>query len=86
MSATEIAYIREATDQEIGWYTVVIDNLPLSIGFRLQEEALEFCKRILGASTFTYESERVVCTRFENMRKYRVPNAFVLDVDVKRFK
>lgn len=64
---------------------VEIDDLPLAVGFETQDGALEFCKRILGASTFTYEPDRIICSRFEDMKKYRVPNAFNLDEDVKRY-
>lgn len=80
-----LAYVRKTQNNEQGEVTVVIDGLPLLVGFVDQEQALMFCKRILGASAFSYHEDMIVCTRFEFQKKYRVPNAFSLDEHVRKY-
>jgi hypothetical protein len=82
----ELCYIRDATEDEMGRYTLVLNGLSLHPGWCDLQEITRFCTQVLGASTWAYDGDKHIVVRYENMKKYRVPNTFNIDDLIKTLK
>jgi hypothetical protein len=75
-----LCYIRESTPEEMGRYSIILEEHVLDPGWMHLDDAINFCSIVLGASSFSYhDNNTVVVNRFDNMKKYRIPNTWNLD-------
>lgn len=83
---SELVIIRETLEHEHGQWTVEIESLPLTVGFRTYDECVKFCDVIMGASSYSIKEDYVAVTSFDNIKRYRVPNAWSLDESINKIR
>jgi len=79
-----LCIIRPSKGNERGDWVVVVEGMPLTLGWFDLEHAVRFTEIVLGASSFAQKDETIYVTRFDRQRKYRVPNHFNLDEAISR--